>query len=340
MFFMHASIRLLFRKSRSRIQNLLGFTLVLWMLLELKDVLLYFPELGTERFINLLTFVDGWVVAPCSFLLLELIAPGWINWKRMVALFSPFILFTTIYLYAFSHLVLIIYLVFITVYSAFIVSIIAFATRRYQKYIRNNYSYSEQIDLGWLKRATIILSICLLIWLYTNVNITGWGDAIYYLSSIILWSFIIYNSEYQLSIPIPNNLKGNLFSKAPREEGGDEVEEVINSYSFKDELKRIMEEKKLYLNPRLTISDVANAIGTNRTYLSSYFNNELETTFYDYINNLRIERTSKQLLSAYPQTMNMDEIAERSGFNSTSTFRRAFLKNTGLPPLQYRKSMR
>ena len=40
-----------------------------------------------------------------------------------------------------------------------------------------------------------------------------------------------------------------------------------------------------------------------------------------------------------PDTMNIDEIAERSGFNSTSTFRRAFLKNTGMTPLQYRKSI-
>ncbi|WP_349943578.1 helix-turn-helix domain-containing protein [Bacteroides cellulosilyticus] len=37
--------------------------------------------------------------------------------------------------------------------------------------------------------------------------------------------------------------------------------------------------------------------------------------------------------------MNIDEIAERSGFNSTSTFRRAFFKNTGMTPLQYRKSI-
>lgn len=100
-----------------------------------------------------------------------------------------------------------------------------------------------------------------------------------------------------------------------------------------------MEEQQLYLNPKLTIGDVANAIGTNRTYLSSYFNHQLNTTFYDYINNLRIEKASKKLLSVYPYTMNIDEIAECSGFNSTSTFRRAFLKNTGMTPLQYRKSI-
>lgn len=100
-----------------------------------------------------------------------------------------------------------------------------------------------------------------------------------------------------------------------------------------------MEEQQLYLNPKLTISDVTNAIGTNRTYLSSYFNNKLNITFYDYINNLRIEKTGKQLLATYPYTMNIDEIAERSGFNSTSTFRRAFFKNTGMTPLQYRKSI-
>ena len=100
-----------------------------------------------------------------------------------------------------------------------------------------------------------------------------------------------------------------------------------------------MIDDKLYLNPKLTISDVANFIGTNRTYLSHYINNTLQTNFYDYINNYRIENASKSLLTYVNPILTIEEVAEKSGFNSTSTFRRAFLKNTGMTPLQFRKTI-
>lgn len=342
MFFGYASFRLLTNKPRSRIQSILGMILAFWALLEFKDILLYFPSLKTERLVNSLLFVDGWAVAACSFYLLELIAPRWLNWRRVAVLFSPYIAFTIVYLCTFYSPVFPFYFGFILVYSLVIVLIVTFGARRYQRYIRNNYSYSEHIDVAWLKKATLILAICLMTWIYTSMHITGWGDAIYYLSSIVLWFVIIYYSAYQITVPMPNNLSGNLLATAPQEENeNDYCTEQDNGFShaFKEELQKVMEEQQLYLNPKLTVGDVANAIGTNRTYLSSYFNHQLNTTFYDYINNLRIEKASKKLLSVYPYTMNIDEIAECSGFNSTSTFRRAFLKNTGMTPLQYRKSI-
>lgn len=89
MFFGYASFRLLTNKPRSRIQSILGMILAFWALLEFKDILLYFPSLKTERLVNSLLFVDGWAVAACSFYLLELIAPRWLNWRRVAVLSVP-----------------------------------------------------------------------------------------------------------------------------------------------------------------------------------------------------------------------------------------------------------
>jgi hypothetical protein len=47
--------------------------------------------------------------------------------------------------------------------------------------------------------------------------------------------------------------------------------------------------EKAFLNPRLRLSDVAQAVASNRSYVSNYFNKELGVTFFDYVNNLRIE---------------------------------------------------
>ena len=59
-------------------------------------------------------------------------------------------------------------------------------------------------------------------------------------------------------------------------------------------------------------------------------------TFYDYVNALRIEKMSIPLLVEHPE-YTLDYIAKQSGFNSLSTFRRAFRKQTGTTPGNFRK---
>jgi len=64
----------------------------------------------------------------------------------------------------------------------------------------------------------------------------------------------------------------------------------------------------------------------------------LNTTFYDYINSLRIEEQSLTLMREHPD-YTLERIATESGFQSLSTFRRAFLKEKGVTPSEYRKKL-
>lgn len=97
-----------------------------------------------------------------------------------------------------------------------------------------------------------------------------------------------------------------------------------------------MENERMFLNPKLTLTEVATAIGTNRTYLSEYLNNDLRLmTFYEYVNGFRIKEACALLSSDERRTLM--EIAELSGFNSLSTFNRAFVKSIGETPARYLK---
>ena len=69
-------------------------------------------------------------------------------------------------------------------------------------------------------------------------------------------------------------------------------------------------------------------------YLSDYLNKNLSTTFYEYVNTFRVMEAC-DILSKGDYTI-MEEAAEKSGFNSLSTFHRAFLKVMKMTPLQYR----
>lgn len=99
-------------------------------------------------------------------------------------------------------------------------------------------------------------------------------------------------------------------------------------------LEKLMETNPLYLNPELTMDDLTRQLYTNRTYMSEYFSAELGTTFYDYINRLRIERMAIPLMESDKQ-LSLGSIAEQSGFKSMTTFRRAFQKVTGQLPSSY-----
>ena len=107
---------------------------------------------------------------------------------------------------------------------------------------------------------------------------------------------------------------------------------------FDAKLKQCMIVKRLYLNPMLRISDVATAIGTNRTYLSYYLNKQLCVSFYDFINHYRVME-SCELLNG-KSNVDLQEVAELSGFNSMSTFYRSFLKVMKITPVQYRNNQR
>ena len=93
--------------------------------------------------------------------------------------------------------------------------------------------------------------------------------------------------------------------------------------------------EKPYLREDLRLTDLQRIFPMSRSYLSQLFNKELGYSFSDYVNHFRVEE-SKRLLEAEPLA-SIQEIAERSGFHSISTFRRAFIKQTGVIPSEYRR---
>lgn len=105
--------------------------------------------------------------------------------------------------------------------------------------------------------------------------------------------------------------------------------------AFAERMYLLFEKEHVYLNPRLRLSELAMVLGTNRTYLSQYFNQNCESTFYDFVNDYRIHH-AKLLLHSTDDTL--ETIAMNSGFNSLSTFRRAFVQREGMSPIEFRAS--
>ena len=92
-----------------------------------------------------------------------------------------------------------------------------------------------------------------------------------------------------------------------------------------------------FTHPGLTIEELAQTIGTNRTYLSAYINKTYALTFREWIANLRIDY-AKQLFRANPK-MSVGEVCEATGFLSQSYFVKIFSDREGLSPAKWKREV-
>lgn len=331
-FFIYFGINLVFFRGTSRPLQVLGYLFCLWAVQDLKDLLLYVDSVSESYYYStLLLSFDMWAVPFCALFLLEILYPGFFSLKRVVQFELPLILLTAGFAATEMPLFYTGSVVYTALFCLVVVLFIVSKVRRYNRYVRDNYSYTERVNVRWLINSMIILALCLLLWLYTCTNISHLGDLVYYTSSTILWAVVLYYSLRQEWIPA---LSEN--DAAPEDEP---VEPLRNGMSLIGQrLEEYIREKELFLNAKLSLNDLATEMGTNRSYLSNCLNNELGVTFYDYINSFRLER-AKALLGDATFEGSIEETALLSGFNSVSTFRRSFQKKYGCTPSQYRKQI-
>lgn len=112
---------------------------------------------------------------------------------------------------------------------------------------------------------------------------------------------------------------------------------ILSQTISKIQLNQLLEEKELFKNPELRISDIALMLGTNRTYISRIINETMQINFCDWVNSYRITHAKKLMKSPYSNDLTLSEISEKSGFKSVSTFYRLFKEKEGIPPGEYRK---
>lgn len=85
----------------------------------------------------------------------------------------------------------------------------------------------------------------------------------------------------------------------------------------------------------LSLSSLEEALHLNKYYVSHLFSQKLGISFHDYINSLRVSEACRLLLNT---EKSITQISEGVGFNTLRTFNRAFTKQLGISPSQYRKA--
>lgn len=108
------------------------------------------------------------------------------------------------------------------------------------------------------------------------------------------------------------------------------VSESWDEDSLISRFQRLMKDEQLFLQPRLTLDEVADRLHSNKTYVSKLVNNTYNLGFPELINILRVDYAEQYILSH--RDAKQEEIAKACGFLSASSFNTIFKKVTGVTP--------
>lgn len=101
---------------------------------------------------------------------------------------------------------------------------------------------------------------------------------------------------------------------------------------WRERLLRLMAEDQPWLEPELTLAELAHRLRTNTSLLSHVINAGCGQNFNDFVNRYRVAEAERRLQDPRLAHYSLVGIALESGFNSKSTFNRVFKKLTGRTP--------
>ena len=367
MFFFMMSFIFMYRQS-TRLKRIVGVLLLIIGLLYVKDL----PFICTTYYADVplnhtLSCLDSLVVPLYVLVLVEACRPRWLTLWRSLAIVAPFMAVTIAYICSRQEWMFMAVLAFISIYGIGCGVWVLHELPVYHHRLREEFSYEDDINLHWLRGIMALFFVILTIWVADKVEVNLVFDIIYIVGMMVLWAvtcFFFYRQGLVLHEVIDRcddeadivsaagaePLVGALAAAEEPNVSGtcvatDNVAAATDSdvvttttarfAALEKRLKRLFDEERVFLDPHLRLSELARRLGTNRTYLSQYFNQCLSTTFYDYVNDRRITY-AKHLLHTTDYTLEM--VAAAAGFNSISTFRRAFQQRVGCSAMEYRGS--
>lgn len=104
---------------------------------------------------------------------------------------------------------------------------------------------------------------------------------------------------------------------------------------LKEELEKVMNSEKPFLNPKLTLNELARQMGKKQRDLSRVINEYHSKNFYEFVNSYRIQKFKELVQMEENRNYTILFLAYESGFNSKATFNSAFKKITELTPREY-----
>ena len=167
---------------------------------------------------------------------------------------------------------------------------------------------------------------------------------IWILSSIPFYSYLFYSYQNYLLFyeQVENAFEQDIQSEEELLTNSETEHEIVSEKevpgSYTEFIEKVDNWIKTdgYVQQGLTIKELSKILYTNRTYLSAYIKTTYKMTFREWITDLRLEY-AKNILKEHPE-INIQKLAESSGFLSRSNFIKAFTEKEGCTPGKWKKA--
>lgn len=211
----------------------------------------------------------------------------------------------------------------------------------FQELIRQEVSYTEHVDLSWVRFFMIVflmINIFFLFSLFAAIHLENslWLTKI----AALIFSLSVFALGYK------GILQKDIFYKKEDDKISNRKQDSIDrpaidqpNQELVDRILKHMEEEKPYLDSELSLSTLATDLKIGRSQLSQLINVGIGQNFYDFVNKYRVEQVKKMMVDPKMKNYNMLGIALEAGFKSKSTFNLIFKRFTGLTPTEYRKNL-
>ena len=232
----------------------------------------------------------------------------------------------------------------ISVYTQLLIYII-FSCRLLFKYVKGLASYTTTMNGKAIYWLGLLLTIYFCHWLFDALSFfLSWFDLVSSDNVTVLSSIAIFLLLGFITLTVIRGIQGfgvvQEVKQLMKYTASNLSQEQKKAIQLK--LKHIFSDEKAFLNPELTIFSLAKLIDTPQKQLSQVINETFQTNFFDYINKQRIE-CAKSLIEKEINNDNqftIQQIFYDSGFNTKSTFNRAFKKHTGQTPSEFREELK
>jgi AraC-like DNA-binding protein len=222
------------------------------------------------------------------------------------------------------------------------------AIRRYQRYrnlIEQEYSNIDRLTLDWLRiflfafATYLVFDFCYNVaGLFLELWYTGWywlnlirAMMLYYLSATG-WAFAQKSTVEYNALAVRTAASTAPLSTVETPQPTKQALSPEELGKRREQLLQYMDQTQPWLDPEITLSELAQSLGLNVTQMSYLVNAGTGQNFNDFINQYRVDAVKKKMADPSLQHLSLLGIAFECGFNSKATFNRAFKKLTGTAP--------
>lgn len=229
------------------------------------------------------------------------------------------------------------------------------SVREYFRYLRLTYesvSFADRIRFRWLRFVLflfLLLMVLRILFFLLNPEWGQFGSKYWYYLCFSVVAYLLGIIGYGNSMVTPTSFdvfseKSNAAPTQHEEEESAQPDNLLSTSqtspdpaleAIRESIIHFMENKKGYEDPMLTVTDLSRAINIHPKKISFVINKSFGKNFNDYVNGFRVQAVIDRIGLGKHDTQTLMGLAYDAGFNSKSTFLRAFKKETGLNPSEF-----